>query len=200
MPYARHRSGNADQQDHQQRNDDGQRDLRVLARVVAKGHHAVAYCFNAGHGGAAGREDLQQQPRADHGCGRRQRGQWCDWVRMSTAGDRVKDAHGDHDQQRAREQVGGNHEHYAGVVHAAHVHDGENHQHAETKLQRMRLQAGHRGDERAHAGRNAHGRSEDVVDHERRRRQQARAFAQVLRGHGVRSAALGIRIDGLRGS
>ena len=36
----------------------------------------------------------------------------------------------DHNQQRSRKQVSGNHEHHAGVVHAAHVHDGQNGQHS----------------------------------------------------------------------
>ena len=60
----------AGQQHGQQDDDDGQRDLGVLARVVAEGHHAVAHRFHAGHGRAAGREDFQQQPQADGGRGR----------------------------------------------------------------------------------------------------------------------------------
>jgi hypothetical protein len=99
-------------------------------------------------------------------------------------------AHGDHDQQRCRKHVGGNHEHDAGVVHAAHVHDGENEPvRSRQSSQRVRLQTGHSGDQRAHAGRNANGRSQYVVDHQRRRRQQSRALAQVLAGHRVGSAA-----------
>ena len=53
------------------------------------------------------------------------------------------------------------------------------------------------GDERAHAGRNAHRGGQDVVDHERRGRQQTGIRAQVLSGHGVGAAALRIGLDGL---
>ena len=42
---------------------------------------------------------------------------------------RMPRAHRNHDQQRARKQVGGNHEHHARIVHAAHIHDRQNHQH-----------------------------------------------------------------------
>ena len=51
-------------------------------------------------------------------------------------------ADGDHNQQRSGEQVGGNHEDHAGVVDAAHVHDGQNEQHRQAELQGVRLQAG----------------------------------------------------------
>ena len=71
---------------------------------------------------------------------------------MAAARDRVEHAYADHNKQRARKQIGGNHEHHAGVVHAAHVHDGENHQYAKTELQRMRLQTGHGGNQRADSG------------------------------------------------
>jgi hypothetical protein len=53
------------------------------------------------------------------------------------------------------------------------------------------------GDERAHSRRDTHGGGERVVDHQRGRGQQARAFAQILRGHGVRAAAAGIGVYGL---
>ena len=106
-------------------------------------------------------------------------------------------AHRNDNQQRHGEQVGGNHEDHAGVVDAAHVDDGENEQHPKAELQRVRLQAGHGGDERAHAGGDAHRCGEDVVDHQRRSGQQAGALAQVLRSHRVGAAALRIGVDGL---
>ncbi len=80
---------------------------------------------------------------------------------------------------------------------AAHVDDGEDQQHSQAQLQGVWLQGGHGGDERAHAGRDAHGGGEDVVDHQGGRGQQARALAQVLAGHGVGAAAVRIGVDGL---
>ena len=49
----------AGQQNGQQGDDDGEGDLGVFAGGIAKRHHAVADGFNAGHGGAAGREDFE---------------------------------------------------------------------------------------------------------------------------------------------
>ena len=66
-------------------------------------------------------------------------------------------------------------------------------QHAEAELQGVGLQAGHGGDERAHAGGDAHGGGEDVVDHQRRGGQQARAFTQVLRWPRCKSRRRGDR-------
>ena len=70
-------------------------------------------------------------------------------------------------------------------------------QHAQAQLQGVRLQAGNGGDQRAYAGRDAHRRGQDVVDHQRRRGQQSRAVAQVFGGHGVRAATLRIGLDRL---
>ena len=104
---------------------------------------------------------------------------------MTAAVNHMPDADADDDQQRAREQVGGNHECDAGVMNAAHVDEGENRQHAEAQLQRVRLQAWRGGDERAHAGRDAYGGRERVVDHQGSGGQQARSLAEVLAGNGI---------------
>jgi sRNA-binding protein len=61
----------------------------------------------------------------------------------------------------------------------------------------MRLQGRNSGDQCAHSRRNADCGVQDVVDHQRRCRKQPSALAQVLAGHGVRSAAVRIRLDGL---
>jgi len=49
------------------------------------------------------------------------------------------------------------------------------------------------GNQRAHSRRNSHGDNQDVIEHQRRRREQAGEDAQVLGGHRVRAAASGIR-------
>jgi hypothetical protein len=59
------------------------------------------------------------------------------------------------------------------------------------------LQRGHGGNQRAHAGRNAHGRGQNVIHHQRGGGQQSGPHAQVFAGDRVRSAALRIRHDGL---
>ena len=105
--------------------------------------------------------------------------------------------HRDHDQQRRCEQIGGDHEHHARVVHAAHVHHGQNRQHNEAQPQCVRLQGRNSGDQSAHASRDAHRGGENVVDHERRSAQKPCALAQVLAGHGVRPAAMRIGLDSL---
>ena len=46
----------------------------------------------------------------------------------------------------------------------------------QAELQGVGLEAGGGGDERAHAGRDAHGGGEDVVDHQSRGGQQARTL------------------------
>ena len=118
----------------------------------------------------------------------------CGWP---PAEQRRDDSHRDHDQQRARERVGGNHEHHAGIVDAAHVDDGQDQEHAQAQLERARLQRRHGGDECAHARRYADCRREYVIDHQGRGGQQPGVIAQVLGGHGVRPAAVRIGLDGL---
>jgi hypothetical protein len=118
-------------------------------------------------------------------------------MRMTRPVQHMPRAHADHNQQRSREQNGGNHERHARVMHAAHVHQGQNEQHRQAHFERVRLQTGHGGDECAHAGRNAHRRGENVVDHQSGGGQQARPLTQILAGHRVRAATLRIGVNGL---
>ena len=74
MPYFLASQAVPKQHDDQRAHDDGEGQLRVLHPRLAEGHDAVRDGFDAGHGGAAVGEGLEQQPHAevaDHG--RRQR-------------------------------------------------------------------------------------------------------------------------------
>ena len=53
------------------------------------------------------------------------------------------------------------------------------------------------GNQCANTGRDAHRRSQNVVDHQRRRGQQSRVISQVFRRNGVRAATPGIGLDRL---
>ena len=188
---------NPQQQNRQQRNDDSQRGFGILARGVAEGHHAVAHRLHAGHGRASRREDFQDQPPVESRGDGRNRRHGRHWQWMPRRMHHLPSAGGNHDQQRCCKEISGNHEHHAGVVHAAHVHKGQDGEHDEAQHERVRLQGRDGGDQCAHAGRDAHCSGEDVVDHERCRGQKAGAFAQVLAGHGVGAAAARIGLDGL---
>ena len=115
----------------------------------------------------------------------------------AAGGQRLEEPDGDHRQQRSDEQVRGRHEHQPGFAQAAEVDQRDRGQDAQAQRQGMRQQRGHGGNQRAHAGGNADGDVEDVVDHQGGAGQQARKVPQVLARHGERSAAAGVRFDGL---
>jgi hypothetical protein len=64
--------------------------------------------------------------------------------------------------------------------------------------ERVRLEMGEGRDQRAHSCGDPHGRVQDVVDHQRRRGEQARVRAQVLRSNRVASPAVGVGVDRLQ--
>ncbi len=103
----------------------------------------------------------------------------------------------DRDQQRAQEQIRRNHEDAAGFLDAAQIHDGDQHQNAETHRERVRQQRWNRRHQRAHSGRDSNRGRKHVIDEQSGRRQQTRARADILARYRVGSASARIRVDGL---
>ena len=109
----------------------------------------------------------------------------------------VKKPDADDDEQRSQKQIGRDEEDDAGVADTAHVNDGKEQENDQADLEGMRLQPGDGRDERTHAGGDADGRGEDVVDHERGCGEQAGVIAEVFASDGEGTAAVGIGFDGL---
>src|SRR6266705_1155554 len=160
--------GNSRQQDSQKKNDDRQRALRVFHSRLAEGLHPVADGFDSRQRGAATCENFQQEPQRD-GFGHSRRGRQRGYrYRMSaTEGDT-------HESPNNRDEKSPDAE-----------SDG------------VRLQGGNGGDQRADAGGNAHGRGENVVRQQSRRREKSGKGAQVEARDGIGAAAGGIGRDRL---
>ena len=188
----------AREHDDQQTNDHCQRALRILHRRLTKRADAVAYRFHAGHGRAAVGKDLEQHPRAGccHHCAGRRRGSH-DGHRMAAGQYGLEGAHRDRGEQGADKQVGRHHEKDSRLANAAQIDQRDNHQDAQADPHRVRLKTGSRGYQRAHTGRNPHSHDKNVINHQRRRREQARKLPQILRRDRIGTASARIRRNGL---
>jgi hypothetical protein len=153
--------------------------------------------FDAGHGGTPAGECPEEQPQPDAG-GACLLGD--DGVLHSVSGpaEELPDqSNRDRAAECQDEQIRGPHERQAGRADATHIDQGEQHKDGQTQRERVRQQRRNRGDDSADPGRYGHGGVQDVVDRERRRRDQARQLAEVLMGDGERAAAVRVRADGL---
>ena len=116
---------------------------------------------------------------------------------MAASENGLEHANGNRGQQRADEQIGGNHEEDPGLTDAAQVHQRDYGQNANTDYNRVRLKTRDGRDKGAYSGGNSHGHDENVVNHQRSCGEQAGKRAQIFRGHGVGTASARIRRDGL---
>ena len=117
--------------------------------------------------------------------------------RVATGRECLEHAVGQHGKQADDEQVGRNHKRNSRLAHAAEVDNREQCQDRQTENQGVGLEPGECRHQGSHTGRDAHGDDQHVVEHERGGGEQAGGRAQVLLGHGVRAAAVGIRRDRL---
>ena len=116
---------------------------------------------------------------------------------MAVGENRANGSDDDDEEQRADEEVGGDEEGRAGVLGAAHVDEGEDGEDEQAEGERVWLELGEGGDQRADACGDADGGVQDVVDHERGGGEKAGGFAEVLCGDGIAAAAVGIGVDRL---
>ena len=102
-----------------------------------------------------------------------------------------------HGEQAEDEQVRWQHIDQSVFAYAAQADQREQQKNEQADRERMRDKRWNGRDERADAGGDTHTDVEQVVEHERRSREQADTLAEVLAGDGVRAAALRIGCDGL---
>src|SRR5260370_5483 len=132
--------------------------------------------------------------RLAHGRRGRQRR---DWRGVPTIYQNANQPSGNDDEQRAQEEIGGHHEGDAGFAHTEQVDDGDDEEDAAAKGNGMPLQGRNREDQRADAGRDAHGSGKNVIREQGRGGQKTRTRSEVEARYGVGTASAGIRSDGL---
>ena len=187
----------ARQEQDQNRDDGAERPLRENRPGFAKQGNAVRDRLHARHRRAAVRECPQQNPEARRLGGHADGGGRDDRRWVPVAGDAPRKTQ-DHDvAQRHHEQVSREHERGSGFTNAAQIdqcHDGQD---GQAQGQRVGQQRGNGRDQGAHAGRNADGNVQNVVERQRRPRQQRESRAQILFRHRVGAAPAGVSGDGL---
>ena len=183
-----------EQQHHQDPDNHRQRPLCPLHPRLAERHHPIRDRLDARHRRASARKRLQQHPRSQRSHslreGRRNRSHR---HRMPTRQHRLPHPDPNQSQQRAHKQKRWQNERRPRVLYATQIHNCQKRKNHQTYQQRMRLQSRHSRGQRRHAGRDPHRSSQNVVDHQRRRRQQPRLLTQVLRRDRIASAAARIR-------
>ena len=151
--------------------------------------------FHPGHRRAAvreGREEQEQRQRLAH---QRHRGGRRD--RVNGARQRVPRSHANQDQGRHDEEIGGDGEDVARLANAPEIADHQQEDEAEGELDAIDVPLRKRRRERRDSGCDADGHGEDVVDQERRSRDERRQLTEVLFRDDVGAAAARVRMDRL---
>ena len=161
---------------------------------LAEGRDAVADRLDAGERGTAGGEGAQQQEDEREagqalmlGLDRRGRRSAPAWSSPRTSPRKAPQR--DHDEDADDEDVGRDREELAGLLHAAQVHQREQHDHADRAEHLVLDDEGHGRAEVLDAGGDRHGDGEDVVDEQRAGDGEAGPGAEVGVGHLVVAAA-----------
>ena len=111
---------------------------------------------------------------------------------MTSRHERLEYANCNETQKAGDKNIRGQQEYAACLLHSAQIDNGDENENPQTQAQRLALQRRHRRNQRAHSSRDADCRSEHVIDHERRRSQQAGSLTQIFRRDRVRAAAVWI--------
>src|SRR4029077_5695597 len=101
------------------------------------------------------------------------------------------------DQQRAQEEIGGQHESHAGIAQAPQIENGDDQQYEDANADGVRLQGRNSGDQRANARGNAHGGGENVVRQQGRGSQKRGEGAEVEARDGIGPTPARISRNGL---
>ena len=173
------------------------RAVRVPHLRLAERGYAVADRLDTGHRRAAAREGAQQQPDRERLCRGRDRGRRYDGLGMPARLHRLPRAPRQHEAETRDEKIGRYRPDESRFARAPQVQHGDRKQDYEADPKRVGMQGRNRGGECADARRDADRDVQHVIQHQRRRREQTRARAEILFGDGVGAAARGIGGDGL---
>jgi hypothetical protein len=150
-----------------------------------------------GHRGATAGERAEQQPQGQRRGDRRRRRWWDDRLRSAAGRERPDHAERDDPHEATDEQVGRQREQPGRVDRTAQVGEREERQEREAELEQMRMKRGHGRDQGAHARRDSHRDVQHVIDHERRRSDQARVRAEVDLRDRIGASVVRIGLDRL---
>ena len=116
---------------------------------------------------------------------------------MSPRNDHLIKPDRNHHHQSPHKQIRGSNERRSRLLHSPQIHYRQQNQHHQTQSQRVRQQRRHCRYQRSNSRRNPHRHIQQVIDHQRRARQQPSPAAQVFARNRVRSPAIRIRRDRL---
>src|SRR3974390_1700675 len=117
---------------------------------------------------------------------------------MPAASGHADDSSDDHDEQGGHEEIRGNHEGHARVMHSTKIENGDGKENTQTEKNRVRLKRWTCRDQRADTRRNPNRGSENVIGEERGSSEQSGKRAEIHARDGIGTATSWIRGDGLQ--
>src|ERR1700676_3761026 len=116
---------------------------------------------------------------------------------MSSRSEHFYDSNHERNQKRTHEEIRWDHEESARFADSTQIHERNEQQDDEAKRQRVGLERGDSGDQRADARGNSHRGRQNVIDHERSGCKQPRERSQVLTGYSVGTTPVWVGFDRL---
>ncbi len=186
--------GDAEEHHHRDHPQPHHDDPGVVRLGRLEGRHAVGHRLHAGERRAASGEGAKEQEEADAFQARRMRR--IGRLRQPSRR-RLAHAEADHGEDAGDEEIGGQGEDLARLADAAQVGDGDAHDGQQAQPHPVGEQTGKGRGDRVDAGRRRHRHGQHVVDEQGGARQQRGQDAEVVLGHDVGAAPLGIGADRL---
>ena len=176
---------------------------RVLRFILFEGRHTVGNGLHSGQSYRPRREALQQQEQCEVAAylplqmilAERLRGRVIDMAQAAVYS--LPCGHAKQQHNHGNVEIGGRSKQATGLTQTTQVGQRDQGNEPETDQYPLVGQILVDGDDGLHPRRDGHRHGEDVVDQQRRRRQNGWVLAQILTTHDVRSAAGRIGEDGL---